>query len=74
MRKGKAFANVSGGADTKANTRESVRVPGSPLERLQRRVALEALSQSGYSFGTEAVPRETASMGAGAVLKSVNGR
>ena len=54
------------GADTKANTRELVRVPGGLLERLQRRVALEALSKSGSSFGTEVVPAQTASTGAGA--------
>ena len=53
------------GADTKANTRELVRAPGGLLERLQRGVALEALGESSSSFGTEAVPRETASMGAG---------
>ena len=43
-------ASLLTGADTKANTRESVRVPGGLLERLQRRVALEALRESGSSF------------------------
>ena len=63
------------GADTKANTRELVREAGSLLERLQRRVALEALDESGYSFGTESVVSQTASTrGGGAVLRSVNGR
>ena len=49
------------GADTKANTRELVREAGSLLERLQRRVALEALRESGSSFGTEVVESQTAS-------------
>ena len=70
---GKVFAFVSAGADTKANTREPVRAPSGLLEQSQRGVALEALGESSSSFGTEAVPRETASMGAGAVLRSVNG-
>ena len=52
------------GADTKANTRESVRVPVGLLQRLQRRVALEALSKSGSSFWAEAVSCQTASTGA----------
>ena len=55
----KVFANVSAGADTKANTRELVRARSSQLERLQRRVALEALGERGSSFGTEAVFIET---------------
>ena len=55
---------VSMGADTKANTRELVRAPGGPLERLQRGVALQALRNRSSSLGTEVVVRETASMGA----------
>ena len=58
------FANVSAGADTKANTRALVRAPGGLLERLQRDVALEVLRESSSSLGTEMVVRETASMGA----------
>ena len=65
---------VSMGIDTKANTQESVRAPGGLLERLQRGVALEALGESNSSLGTEAVERETASMGAEAGAESVNGR
>ena len=65
---------VSMGADTKANTRELVRAPGGLLERLQRGVALDALSESSSSFGTELVGRETASMGAEVGAESVNGR
>ena len=53
------------GADTKANTRELVREVGSLLERLQRRVALEALCDRGSSFGTETVELETARVGFG---------
>ena len=60
------LAFVSAGADAKANTRELVRVPGGPLERLQRRVVLEALRESGSSFGTEVVVSQTASTGADA--------
>eukprot|EP00964_Phaeocystis_antarctica_P115280 scaffold79253_cov51-Phaeocystis_antarctica.AAC.2 len=52
------------GADTKANTRELVRAPGGLLERLQCRVALDALGESGSSFGTEVVVSQTASTGA----------
>ena len=59
------FAFVSAGADMEAKTWEPVRAPGGPLKRLQCRVALDALGKSSSSFGTEAVPRETASMGAG---------
>ena len=51
------------GPDTKANTRELVRAPGGLLERLQRRVALEALGESDSSFVTEAVLLQTASTG-----------
>ena len=49
------------GADRKANIRGLVREAGGLLERLQRGVALEALDESGYSFGTEAVVSQTAS-------------
>eukprot|EP00964_Phaeocystis_antarctica_P063250 scaffold37942_cov57-Phaeocystis_antarctica.AAC.4 len=54
---------VSMGADTKANTRESVRAPGGLLQRLQHRVTLEALRESGSSFGTKTVELETARTG-----------
>ena len=54
---------MSMGADTKANTQELVRAPGGLPERLQRRVALEALGESDYSFRTEVVPSQTASTG-----------
>ena len=47
------------GADTKASTRELVREVGGLLERLQRRVALEALRESGSSFGAELVASQT---------------
>ena len=53
------------GADTKANTLELVREAGGLLERLQRRVAVEALCKRGSSFGTELVVRETAGLGFG---------
>ena len=52
------------GADIKANTWGLVRAPSGLLERLQCRVALEALSESGGSFGHEEVVAQTASMGA----------
>ena len=55
------FENVSTGADKKANTRELVRARGGLLERVQRGVALEALGESSYSFGTEVVGSQTAS-------------
>ena len=57
---------MSAGADRKANIRGLVRAPSGLLELLQRGVALEALGESGSSFGTEPVSRETASMGADA--------
>ena len=50
---------VSTGVDRKVW--DSVRAPGSLLERLQRRVSLQALRESGSSFGTEFVPVKTAS-------------
>ena len=57
---------MSTGADTKANTRELlVREVGSLLERLQRRVALEALCDCGSSFGAELVESKTAWVGFG---------
>ena len=37
--------------------------PSSLLERLQRRVALEALGERSSSFGTEVVEPETAGVG-----------
>ena len=62
------------GADRKANTWELVRAPGGLLQQLQRRVALEALGESGCSLGTEGVPVQTASRGVRLVVRSVNGR
>ena len=56
--------SMSTGADTKANTRDLVRAPGSLLERLQRVVALEALGESSSSLGTEVVVLQPASTGA----------
>ena len=49
-------SEVAMGADTKR-----VREVGGLLERLQRRVALEALGESDSSFGTEVVVFQTAS-------------
>ena len=54
---------MSAGTDTKANAQELVREAGGLLERLQRGVALEALSESEYSLGIEAVGRDTVSTG-----------
>ena len=48
------------GTDTNANSRELVREVGGLLERLQRRVALEALCDRGSSFGAELVAPKTA--------------
>ena len=62
------------GADSKAITRGLVRAPSGLLQRLQRRVALEALGESGCSLGTEAVVSQTASRGVWPVVRSVNGR
>ena len=61
------------GVDRKAKTWELVRAPGGLLDGLQRGVALEALGESGSSFGTEVVPLQTANMGAeaGAVRVSM---
>ena len=59
----KVFANVSAGADTKANTSGRFECPSSLLERLQRRVALEALGERRSSLGSEAVGTETAGVG-----------
>ena len=47
------------GADTKANAWGRFEPPSSILERLQRQVALEALSERCSSFGAEAVVLET---------------
>ena len=55
------FENVSTGADRKASTRELVRARGGLLERLQRRVILEALRKSGSPFRTEVVESQAAS-------------
>ena len=52
------------GADRKVNTGGLIRAPSGLLQRLQRRVALEALGESGASLGAKAVARDTASMGA----------
>ena len=54
---------MSTGADTKANTRELVRSPGGLLQGAQRRVTLEALGESSFSFRTEPVLSQTASAG-----------
>ena len=53
------------GADTKANARGLVREVGGLLERLQRRVSLQALCNRSSSFRTEPVVRETAGVGFG---------
>ena len=53
------FAFVSAGAYTEANTQELVREAGGLLERLQRRVALEAFCNRGSSFVTKPVALET---------------
>ena len=69
--KAKVFAFVSMGAD---RTNTLVRAPSGPLQRLQRRVALDALGESGCSLGTEVVGSQTASRGVWLVVRSVNGR
>ena len=61
------------GADRKANTWELVRAPSGLLQQLQRRVALEALGESGCSLGTEDVISQTARRGVWLVVRSVNG-
>ena len=49
-------AKVSAGADMKANAREArFECPSSLLERLQRRVALQALGERGSAFWAESV-------------------
>ena len=69
------IANVSAGADRKANTREPIRAPSGLLQRYQRRVTLEALRKSSSSFWTELVLGKTASMRERErMLSSVNGR
>ena len=63
------------GADRKANTGGLVGAPSGLLQQLQRRVALEALGESGASLGAEAVVAQAASMGAERwVLRRVKGR
>ena len=47
------------GADRKANTGGLVGAPSGLLQQLQRRVALEALGESGASLGAESVLAET---------------
>ena len=65
---------MSMGVDTEASTYELVEALGGLLEHLQRRVALEALRESGSSVRTEVVVTETASTGTYArVLRCVNG-
>ena len=51
-----------------------VRAPSGLLQRLQRRVALEALGESDSSLGAEAVASQTASKVVWLVMTSVNGR
>ena len=65
------FASFSAGADRKANARELVRAPSALPQQLQRRVALEALGESGCSLGTEPVVSQTASRGVWLVVRSV---
>ena len=48
-------------------------MPAGLLELLQRRVALEALGESGSSFRAESVFRETASMGAETAAEACQG-
>ena len=55
---------MSAGAGRKANTWELVRAPSGLLQQAQRRVALEALSESGASLGAEAGVVQTSSTGA----------
>jgi len=53
---------VSTGADRKGkHSGALVRAPSGLLQRLQRRVALEALGESGSSLGAKAVASQTAS-------------
>ena len=47
--------------------------PSGLLQRLQRRVALEALGESGSSLGAEVVGRDTASTGAEAGAEACQG-
>ena len=61
---GERVASMSTGADRRGTQSAEVRAAGGVLERLQRGVALEALGESGCSFGTEVVPNEAASTGA----------
>ena len=49
--------------EAKAKGRQ-VRAPGGLLQRLERRVALEALGESSHSFGTEEVYSQTVCTGA----------
>ena len=58
------------GADTKANFVSWFERQAGLLERLQRRVALEALCNRGSFFGTELVPMETAGVGSEVVGES----
>ena len=65
---------MSTGADTKANAQGLVRAPSGLLQRLQRRVALEALSETGASLGAKAFVAKTASMGAEVGAEACQGR
>ena len=65
---------MSAGADREANTRELVQALGVLLQRLQRRVALEALGESGCSVRAEFVFRETAAIGAETGAEGIKGR
>ena len=51
-----------------------VRAPSGLLQRLQRRVALEALGESCCSLVSQTVVSQTASRGVWLVVRSVNGR
>ena len=68
------FAFVSMGTDGKPHIWELVQAPSGLLQRLQRRVALDALGESGRSLGTEAGLSQTVSKVVWLVMTSVNGR
>jgi len=59
--------------NVKRTLSEQVRALSSLLQRLQCGVALEALCESGSSFGTEFVPRETAGVGVEAGAEKCQG-
>ena len=65
---------MSTGADRKGkHSGALVRAPSGLLQRLQRRVALEALGESSASLGAEVVVVHTASMGAEAGAEACQG-